>query len=299
MNFFKKHTLFVIALVMFFVFLVLFANIRRISKELTIVERITHFVSQPVHAFYYYSIDFVKNTYQSYIDLKHAKEEAVALKEENTKLNYEIHALGDVIKENESLRQLLGFKSRYHFSFLSCEIMQGDPSFLYKNVTINKGSQDGVVHGMGVVSDQGVVGVIMRVFDRYSDVLLLTDPNSNLDVVIARNRRRGILQGGISQLMEFKYFDQDSSILVGDEILTSGLSGAFPSSIPVGKVVNIKWDANHLAQMVEVEPAVNFAEISKALILLTPNHEVDAIRRIGGSQWIPNIMEMNAGKIGD
>jgi rod shape-determining protein MreC len=112
------------------------------------------------------------------------------------------------------------------------------------------------------------VGVVMRVWHSSADVLLLTDPNSNLDVFVLRNRRRGVLQGGIGHVMQFKYFDRGAMLLIGDDVVTSGLTGAFPSNVPVGKIVRIlPEDANGVAQTVDVEPIVNLDHLTNVLVL--------------------------------
>ncbi|NBW82281.1 rod shape-determining protein MreC, partial [bacterium] len=132
----------------------------------------------------------------------------------------------------------------------------------------------------------------------YSDVLLLNDPNSNLDVIVARNRRRGMLEGSSGQGMLFKYADRGSRVIVGDEIVTSGLTGPFPRGIVVGRVTRIRVEPDGVSQMIEVEPAVNFAEVSEALILLRSSREVDVIRKVGGVDWMKKLVETIPGRSG-
>jgi rod shape-determining protein MreC len=151
---------------------------------------------------------------------------------------------------------------------------------------------------MAVVAAEGAVGVVMRTLAGYSDVLLLNDPNSNLDVIVARNRRRGMLEGSSGQTMLFKYADRGSRVLVGDEIVTSGLTGPFPRGIVVGKVARIRVEPDGVTQVIEVEPAVNFAEVSEALILLRSSREVDVIRKLGGVDWMKKLVESVPGRSG-
>ena len=138
----------------------------------------------------------------------------------------------------------------------------------------------------------------MRTVGSYSDVLLLNDPNSNLDVIVARNRRRGMLEGSSGQAMLFKYADRGSRVIVGDEIVTSGLTGPFPRGIGVGKVSRIRVEPDGVTQVIEVEPAVNFAEVSEALILLRSSREVDVIRKVGGVDWMKRLVESVPGRSG-
>ena len=119
-----------------------------------------------------------------------------------------------------------------------------------------------------------------------------------MDVIVARNRRRGVLQGGLSYAMQFKYFERGNNLLIGDEIVTSGLTGAFPSGIPIGRVVSINSSLDNVTQIVEVEPAVDFSDLKEALILMTPNREVDVIQAEGGPDWIKKLIDSNTGKNG-
>lgn len=298
MNFIKRYafwivSIFTVALAVFF-----FSSAQTVNRDLSFIEKIVYMTSKPVQVTFYYSKKWIVTGYESYIDLKNAKQESTVLKKENMELKAELNILTATSIENERLRKLLDFKDKSQFKLLSCELIQSDPSFLYKNVRINRGKNDGVQYGMGVLTTQGVVGVIIRVYNNFSDVLLLTDPNSNMDVIVARNRRRGVLQGGLSRTMQFKYFERGNNLLIGDEIVTSGLTGAFPSGIPIGKVVSINSSQDNVTQVVDVEPAVDFSDLKEALILLTPNREVDIIRTEGGPDWIKKLIETNTGKSG-
>lgn len=298
MNFIKRYAFWIISIFTVGLAVSFFSSTLVVNRELSFFEKIVYVASKPIELVFYYGKKWVVTSYESYIDLKNAKHEAEISKKENMELKAKLNILATTSLENERLRKLLDFKDKSQFKLLSCQVIQADPSFLYKNVRINRGKNDGVQYGMGVVTTEGVVGVIIRVYNNFSDVLLLTDPNSNMDVIVARNRRRGVLQGGLSYTMQFKYFERGSNLLISDEIITSGLTGAFPSGIPIGKVVSISSSKDNVTQIVEVEPAVDFSDFKEALILLTPNREVNTIRAEGGPDWIKKLIESNAGKSG-
>lgn len=298
MTFLKHNAFWFVSIFMIVLALFFFSTNQSVKKELSFIEKAVYIASSPVEVGFYEGKNWITNIYHSYIEVKDAKETALKLTNENLELKSKISLLESTVTENARLRKLLDLKEKSAVQLASCEIMQADPSFVYKNIRINLGSKTGLTQGMGVISAEGVVGVIMRVYQGYSDVLLLTDPNSNLDVVVARNRRRGILQGGLSHLMQFKYFERGSNLLIGDEIVTSGLTGSFPSGIPVGKVINIKPGQDNVTQIVEVEPSVDFSDLAEALVLLTPNREMETIRKVGGIEWIQKLVESNTGKNG-
>ncbi len=298
MGFIKRYAFWIVTAIAIGLGIVFFSSSPLRDKKTTGLEKIVYMTSKPIEVVFYYSKKWTVSTYENYINLKNAKQEADALRRENNELVAKLSIVDTINNENARLRKLLDFKEKSPFKLLSCEIMQSDPSFLYKNVRINKGKKDGVQYGMGVLTTHGVVGVIIRVYDNYSDILLLTDPNSNMDVLVARNRRRGVLQGGVSHTMQFKYFERGNNLLIGDEIVTSGLTGAFPGGIPIGKVVNINSNQDSGSQIVQVDPAVDLTDLNEALVLLTPNREVDVIRTQGGADWIKKLVESNSGKSG-
>ncbi|KAB8040342.1 rod shape-determining protein MreC [Silvanigrella paludirubra] len=295
---FKRYGFWLVSIITLIFTMFFFSTTHPTKKELSILEKIVYTLSKPIEVIFLSSSHYVYSTYHSFIDLKDARKEADELHRENAELKVKLRTLDDIVLENNRLRKLLNLSDRTSVKFVTCEVTSSDPSFVYKNVRINQGSKNGLQPGMGVVAEEGVVGVVMRVSINHSDVLLMVDPNSNLDVIVARNRRRGVLQGGTAGSMQFKYLERGSSILVGDEIVTSGLTGSFPSGILVGKVTNIRVNSDGVTQTIEVKPAVDFSDISEALVLLNPNREVDVIRKVGGVDWMKKLLEANAEKSG-
>lgn len=271
-------------------------------RELSMVERIVFAVTKPLEAVFSVFTSGLGETFRNYVQLRGAREEAMALRSENAELQVRLQLMRELELENGRLRKLLSFVDRQGLKFISGRVQNADPTFLFQSVRVDRGQSIGSMPGMGVLSADGVVGVVMRSGTSWSDVLLVTDPNSNLDVIVSRNRRRGIIEGTLGRKMRFKYLDQGSRIQPGDEVVTSGLSGPFPRGITVGKVVSTGYegtaqtgDAPGLPPM-EIEPAVEFGELSEALILLNLNHEVDVIRRVGGAEWMDKLMETASGR---
>lgn len=266
-------------------------------RDLSLVERIVFAASKPIGYVAGGSISGIGSFVTRYVDLRDAKLRALELTDENARLKLQLQALSEVSSENTRLRGLLNLVQRRELKFRSCEVAAIDPSFMFRNVRISCGEKDGIVPGMGVVSADGVVGVVMRTTSVFADVLLVTDPNSNLDVIVSRNRRRGILAGNAHGSLAFKHFDRGSRVQTGDEVMASGLTGPFPAGLVVGHVAHIEGDTEGGAQDIDVEPAADISRLSEVLVLLQPSREVDSIRRIGGDEWLRKVVE-GTGKIG-
>lgn len=285
----------VVALLLPFVF---YSSDLSERRELSLIERAFYIVSRPIQGGIGFFTDSTQKVFQNYIDLRKAKEEALAAREQNSKLSVQLQVFRELEGENQRLRQLLNFASRVDLKFVTGEVQSADPSFVYKSIRLNRGEDEGVQAGMAVVAGEGAVGVIMRTLPNSSDVLLVTDPNSNLDVIVARNRRRGVLEGAAGPLMKFKYTDRGSRVQVGDEILTSGLTGAFPRGISVGRVSHVSIDIDGVTQIIDVQPSVNLDRLSEALILLRPSKEIEVIQGVGGKDWMKKIFESGGGRTG-
>jgi rod shape-determining protein MreC len=126
---------------------------------------------------------------------------------------------------------------------------------------------------MPVLTPEGVVGRIGQVSGKTSNIMLLVDPRSAIDVVVPRTGGRGILRGKSGEngyRCSIEYLTQGQAAQVGDKVVTSGLGGAFPRDLPVGKVTAVLPGAAGLFQDVEVTPDVDFARLSEVLVVAAP-----------------------------
>ena len=109
---------------------------------------------------------------------------------------------------------------------------------------------------MAVVTPLGVVGQVVSVTARSAKVLLLTDPNSGIDVLVQRTRTHGIVSGSLENGTVLKYVKRSEDIQVGDRLITSGLDGIFPKGVMVATVIKVRKQNLGLFQYIEVMPAV-------------------------------------------
>lgn len=167
----------------------------------------------------------------------------VWLKEENDRLRLErdrlLHwqSLAQRLEtENASLKQLLNYVPEGAPRAVSARIV-GDASGAYaQSLLVNAGGVDGVAKGHIVLSGEGLVGRVIAVAPRTARVLLLTDLNSRVPVVVGPGRIRAILAGDNSDRPKLVHIGSDAEIVPGDNVVTSGITGAFPPGVPVGIV---------------------------------------------------------------
>ena len=134
----------------------------------------------------------------------------------------------------------------------------------FKNtVMIYKGKEDGIVEGMAVISDMGLIGVVDNTLASSSEVRLITNKSSNISVKVGDNY--GILKmaDGVLVVSNLQTYDV---INIGDKVYTSGI-GNLPGDIYVGEVTKINVNATEIEKIVEVKPGVDLDNINYVLVV--------------------------------
>jgi len=174
--------------------------------------------------------------------------------------------------QNKRLKKLLNFKEIPSYPVVPANVIGGSPSMLRSEVIIvDRGSSDGISRGMPVASSEGIVGKVLTVGDKSSEVLLITDPVSAIDAFVHRTRVRCIVKGsGGGCTME--YIEQNSDISVGDKVISSGKEGFFPKGVVVGTITDIETKGSFLSA--KVSPFVDLDSLEEVVIILKSNNIV-------------------------
>lgn len=168
---------------------------------------------------------------------------------------------------NRRLQQLLDFRSELPAGAITASIIAASATSWFQSCVLNKGSADGVRKGMGVVTPLGVIGKVVAVTGRTAKVILLTDPNSGIDVLVQRTRSRGIVSGSLESGTVLKYIKRSEDVQEGDRLVTSGLDSVFPKGMLAGTVIKVRKQSRGLFQTVEVLPAVQAALVEEVLVV--------------------------------
>jgi rod shape-determining protein MreC len=209
-----------------------------------------------------------------YAELTHVRTENEKLRSENARLRAELMETKRVAAESGRYQRLLGLKDMTPAETLAARVISIDasPYFRVARVEIDRG--DGLVRrGMPVLTPDGVVGRINRVSGQTADILLAVDPRSSIDVFIPRTGGRGVLHGKAGEngyRCTIEYLVRGEQAREGDLVVSSGLGGAFPRDLAVGKVTRVVPNPSGLYQEVEVTPDVDFARLSEVLVVVAP-----------------------------
>jgi rod shape-determining protein MreC len=210
--------------------------------------------------------NWIKGFRDHYDTLAGFRSENDRLRKRLQTLEIERQRLLEADATNRRLQQLLDFRSELPNRAITATIIASSATSWFQSCTLNKGSADGVGKGMAVVTPLGVVGKVVAVTGGTAKILLLTDPNSGIDVLVQRTRSRGIVSGSLESGTVLKYMKRSEDIQEGDRLVTSGLDNVFPKGLLVGTVVRVRKQNRGLFQSVEVWPAVQVARVEEVLV---------------------------------
>ncbi|HET7007657.1 MAG TPA: rod shape-determining protein MreC [Candidatus Binatia bacterium] len=211
--------------------------------------------------------NWIKGFRDHYDTLAGFRSENERLRKRLQNLEIERQRLLEAEATNQQLQKLLNFRSELPKGAITATIIANSATSWFQSCVLNKGSADGVRKGMAVVTPLGIVGKVVAVTGRTAKILLLTDPNSGIDVLVQRTRSRGIVSGSLESGTVLKYMKRSEDVQEGDRLVTSGLDNVFPKGLLVGTVIKVRKQNRGLFQSVEVWPAVQAARVEHVLVV--------------------------------
>lgn len=213
--------------------------------------------------------------YSAIQDFLSAPSDIATLRARNAELEAEVSRLqGQVIdlrqqvSETEILAALVDFSRANPVStYKGAAVVGRDPSPFLHYVILNRGSNDGILRGMPVVTSQGLIGRVDAVIGDAARVQLLTDPASAVNVRLQNADTDAVLLGSVTGDMSLDLISQDVIVEPGEVVLTSGLGGGYPPDLIVGQVVNIRKRDYELFQQATIQSPVDFARLEIVLVI--------------------------------
>lgn len=194
----------------------------------------------------------------------------LALQEEVSALKREVLILRNYERENNWLREALDFRSELEHELLVAEVIARSPTKWENTITLNRGLHHGIKPSMAVITNAGIVGTVINSSKFTSTVLLAIDPQSATGGLVQTSGDLVLIQGkeGHSGALLATPLSRDTSVEVGDIIVTSGLSRIYPKNLPIGQVVSIESKQYDLSFAATVQPFVDFTRLEYVFIVL-------------------------------
>lgn len=171
--------------------------------------------------------------------LRDLRTENERLRVDNDRLERWQHVARRLEAENKALRALTNYVLEPNVAFITARVIADAGGAFVRSAMINAGSNQHVRRGLAAVSGDGLIGGVVEVGDRHARILLITDLNSQIPVVVERTRDPAVLAGDNTRLPRLVYLPQNAQVLTGDRIVTSGHGGVFPAGLPIGVVTAI------------------------------------------------------------
>ena len=162
------------------------------------------------------------------------------LKNENKKLKQKKIMSDFLILENTQLRKIVDEKATFTSNYISARVMLDKKSPYLNSFIINIGSNKEIKKGMAVLDNQDFIGRVVDVNYFSSRVLLISDLNSKIPVIIGPSGYHAILSGKGKNYPTLDYLPKENTIKEGDKIFTSGKEGIFSPGIPIGVIKKTK-----------------------------------------------------------
>lgn len=213
------------------------------------------FVSKPAQD----AAVFVRNV----TGLAEMQAENIRLQKENMRLREWYQTALVLEAENQSLRDLLNVKIDPQSRYITARILADSGNTFVKSLLVAAGKKDGVEKGQAVVSGNGVIGRIVDAGQKTSRVLLITDINSRVPVLVENSRQHAILAGANNNSPVLVHLPPDSDVEEGARIITSGHGGVFPSGLPVGRVVRGEDGGVHIELYADFDRMIHVRVIDR------------------------------------
>ena len=216
----------------------------------------------------------VANRAISIKDIIFSYEEIIAenenLKKENMELKIQKERNQKILEENERLLKLLEMKENgiYKGNLKFARVSFSDINNLNSKIFIDLGAEDGIKIDMITVYGDYLVGKIVAVHNNYSEVELITNPNS---IISAKTMRDilGIARGSDEEdgLLYFQPSIVEDNLKEGDEIITSGISDIYPEGIKIGKIEEIDEKENYGYKRVTLKPGFESKDLRELIVI--------------------------------
>ena len=252
-----------------FIFLsIKIVNRKSISLPEKVIKDSVLFVSKIVYTPISYISSNIKkdkeknNIYVKYEELLQSVNEIDSLKAYNSELEKEIKELKKIVDINNTLSEK---------SYLNATVINRNLEFFSNTLTIDKGSNNGILDGLAVTFNGSLIGKITKVSNFNSVVKLITVEDSNNKISVKINNNDNYIYGLISGYKDgcllISGIDTNEEIIDESIVTTTGLGGVFPSGILVGKVVGVTKDNFDLATTVLVKSEIDFNDINFVTVL--------------------------------
>jgi rod shape-determining protein MreC len=197
------------------------------------------------------------------------REQNAILESQVTQLQTQLIEMEERLAEADICFALLDFgRTNPEYDYVAATVIGREISPFLQYILIDKGSDDGVLYGMPVVTQEGLVGRVDAVIASAARIKLITDSTSVVNVLLQSAGTEAQLEGSLTADVSLDLIPLEVKVEPGDVVMTSGLGGNYPPNIFIGQVLSVQQRENALFQTATVQPIVNFSSINAVLVIV-------------------------------
>jgi rod shape-determining protein MreC len=278
----RFKNLIVLAAILFAQVVGLAVQVRRPSDEgqtrlirVWAISAVTPFETAVVH-----SQEWVANIFKNYAYLRGVRRENRELRAEIQQMKIQQTRMDEDARMARRVQALLGFKEQYVDSTIAAQVIGTSGSEQSRVLYIDKGANDGIKTDMAVITPGGIVGKIVQVADKWSQVLPINDQFSGVGAALKDSRLQGILKGAPNGATTLQYIMSDETVKTGEDVITSGGDRIFPKGLPVGKVASVE-PGKDLFLNIRVIPSARLDQIEEVLVVTKITEKMPDTKDLG------------------
>lgn len=236
--------------------------------------------SNPYHSAAFFSssnqiagnIYTTKENITSYFSLKKVNEN---LAEENAELREELYTVSRPVIVRGKLDSAKIPEVGLNYSFISAKVINNTTYQTHNHFTINKGARQGIRQGMGVISANGVVGIIKSVSGNFSTAYSILNNNVLISAELKKsNTLCTVNWGGLDpRFARVLYLPRHIDVEKGDTVITSGFNAVFPEKILIGTVEEVNLNENESFYNIRLRLAADLTSLSYVYVVDNPKKE--------------------------
>ena len=224
--------------------------------------------AQPVQRVVRWPFERAQSSWAQYVALVDVGRDNETLRSRVAALEEENLQLREALVESGNLERVAALRGEFEARLMPARVIGQDVSPYFRSLLVDRGRSAGVLSGMPVVSDRGLVGLVTATTRSAARTMLLVDRRAAVDAVIARSRALGIVRGAGTEQLEFAFLMRGADVKPGDAVLTSGVGGVYPKGLRIGTVSEVNARAGALVHTARVAPAVDFGQLETTFVLL-------------------------------
>jgi rod shape-determining protein MreC len=223
--------------------------------------------------------DVARDAWERYVALVDVADRNEALRAQIAALREDNLQLREALVASGRLERIAGMRDDFEVPMRPAELVGVDVSPWFRSVLLDRGQSDGVLSGMPVISEDGLVGLVTATSGSAAKTMTLLDRQSAVDATVQRSRTRGIVRGRGTEGIAFEFVAREADVVVGDLVITSGLGGVYPKGLAIGLVTSVSEPGAKLVQTATLEPAVDFGRLEQVFVILRRGPTLELLYR--------------------